>query len=207
MKEHGSVQIPLEEVLKDVSKMNVDSRDYQYYNQLFKHRTVVFNNIVTEDIVESVILPLKEFEEDSSNEPVKLVISTPGGSVADGLVLCNIIDQYKKPLEIYVYGYAYSMGAIILCAGSKNPNVKKYCYPFSFALLHAGYCVVEGESLSAVDQMEFNKKVDNAIKDYVIANTNITEEEYKANERKQWYLNAEEMKEKGLVDFILGEDE
>jgi len=59
---------------------------------LFKHRTVVFNNIVTEDIVESVILPLKEFEEDSSNEPVKLVISTPGGSVADGLVLCNIID-------------------------------------------------------------------------------------------------------------------
>ena len=185
---------------------NLDPVTYQYFNHYFNHRTVVFNTDVDTNIVEMVILPLKEFENDDNSEPVKLILSTPGGSVSDGLILCNIIDNYKKPLEIYVYGYAYSMGAIILCAGSKNPNVKKYCYPFSFALLHAGYCVVEGESLSAVDQMEFNKKVDNAIKDYVIANTNITEEEYKANERKQWYLNAEEMKEKGLVDFIIGSE-
>lgn len=152
-------------------------------------------------------MPLKRFEEDENEEPVKLIISTPGGSVCDGLVLCNIIDQYTKPLEIYVYGYAYSMGGIIICSGNKNPNVKKYCYPFSFALLHAGYTAVEGESLSAVDQMEFNKKVDNAIKEYIIANTNISEEEYKINERKQWYLDAKEMKEKGLIDFIIGSED
>ena len=54
--------------------------------------------------------------------------------------------------------------------------------------------------------MEFNKKVDNAIRDYIVANTNISEEEYKANERKQWYLNAEEMKEKGMIDFIIGSE-
>ena len=47
-----------------------------------------------------------------------------------------IIDNYKKPLEIYVYGYSCSMGTIILCSGNKNPNVINYFYPFSFGLFH-----------------------------------------------------------------------
>lgn len=185
---------------------NLDPIMYQYFNCYFNRRTIIFNREVDRDIVEAVIVPLKEFEEDDSNAPVRLILSTLGGSVGDGLILCNIIDNYKKPLEIYVYGYACSMGTIILCAGNKNPNVKKFCYPFSFGLFHAGYSAIEGESLSVEDQIEFNKRTDNMIRDYVVNNTNITAEEYKANERRQWYLTAEEMREKGLIDIIIGGD-
>ena len=46
------------------------------------------------------------------------------------------------------------------------------------------------------------------IRDYVVANTNITEEEYKRNERRSMvFRNAHEMKEKGLIDIIIGEGE
>ena len=41
------------------------------------------------------------------------------------------------------------------------------------------------------------------VRDYIIANTNITLEEYEDSERREWYLTANEMKEKGLVDVIL----
>ena len=98
------------------------------------------------------------------------------------------------------------MGTVILCAGNKNPNVTKYCYPFSFGLFHAGYSAVEGESLSVEDKMEFNKKIDTCIRYYVVSHTNITEEEYRFNERRQWYLTAHDMKEKGLVDIIIGDE-
>ena len=189
------------------SDSNLDPVMFQYFNHYKNHRTIIFNREVNESIVETVILPLKEYEQDNIQEPVKLIISTPGGSVSDGLILCNVIDCYKKPLEIYIYGYACSMGTIILCAGNKNPNVTKYCYPFSFGLFHAGYSAIEGESLSVEDQMEFNKKTDGMIRDYVVANTKITEEEYKRNEHRQWYLDAQEMKEKGLIDIIIGEGE
>lgn len=189
------------------SDSNLDPVMFQYFNHYKNHRTIIFNREVNESIVETVILPLKEYEQDNIQEPVRLIISTPGGSVSDGLILCNVIDCYKKPLEIYIYGYACSMGTIILCAGNKNPNVTKYCYPFSFGLFHAGYSAIEGESLSVEDQMEFNKKTDGMIRDYVVANTKITEEEYKRNERRQWYLDAQEMKEKGLIDIIIGEGE
>ena len=188
-------------------RSNLDPITYQYFTNYLNKRTIIFNSYVDTNIVETLILPLQEFEADSSTEPVKLILSTGGGSVRDSLILCNIIDNYKKPLEIYVYGYACSMGTIFLCAGNKNPNVTKYCYPFSFALFHAGYSAIEGESLSVEDQMEFNKKTDALIRDYVVANTNITEEEYRLNERRQWYLHAKEMKEKGLIDIIIGDEE
>ena len=185
----------------------LDPVSYQYFNHLFNHRTIVFNDGIDKNILEAVILPLKEFENDGSNDPVKMIISTPGGSISEGLVLCNIIDNYSKPLEIYVMGYACSMGTIILAAGNHNPNVKKFCYPFSFALFHSGYSAFEGESLSVEDAMAFNKRVDNRIRDYIVANTKITEEQYRANERRQWYLDAHDMKELGLIDVIIGEDE
>lgn len=191
--------IPIEE------QSTLDPVMYQYFNYYKNHRTVVFNRAVDDSIVETVILPLLEFEKDDSYDPVTLILSTPGGSVSDGLILCNVIDQYKKPLNIIVYGYACSMGTIILCSGNKNANVTKFCYPFSFGLFHAGYSAIEGESLSVEDRMDFNKKTDGMIRDYVVANTNITEDEYRRNERRQWYLNAQEMKEKGLIDIIIGE--
>lgn len=87
---------------------------YQYYDSLLRHRTIIFNSEVGNDIVETVIIPLMNFEKDDNTEPVTLILNTPGGSIDDGLVLLNVIDNYKKPLNIIVMGYACSMGSIIL---------------------------------------------------------------------------------------------
>ena len=81
---------------------NLDPIDYQYFNQLMNYRTIVLNSEIDENILETVVLPLKQFEEDNCIKPIKLILNTPGGSVADGLMLCNVIDNYK-------YGDYYSM--------------------------------------------------------------------------------------------------
>ena len=187
--------------VETVSKL--DPVSYQYFDSLFNHRTVLMNQEIDDAFYEIAVLPLKRFEEDDSKKPVQLILNTPGGSVADGLTLCNVIDNYKKPLEIIVPSYACSMGTIILCAGNNNPNVTKKCYPFSFALLHSGQTDVGGESTSVEDVMDFNKKTDDKIRNYIINNTNISEEEYTAHHRKQWYLTAEDMLKYHLVDEII----
>lgn len=186
---------------------NLDPIDYQYFNQLMNYRTIVLNSEIDENILETVVLPLKQFEEDNCIKPIKLILNTPGGSVADGLMLCNVIDNYKKPLEIIVPSYACSMGTIILCSGNKNPNVIKKCYPFSFALIHSGNTYVGGESHTVEDVMDFNKSMDKAIKDYIVENTGISEEEYDSHYRKQWYLNSSDMLHYKLVDEIIGSEQ
>lgn len=185
---------------------NFTPTDYQYFHQLFHNRTIVLNEEICEDILEAVILPLKDFENDDNLKPVTLILNTPGGSVADGLILCSIIDAYKKPLNIIVPSYSCSMGTIVLCSGNKNPNIVKMAYPFSFALFHSGQTYVGGESTSVDDVIDFNRGVDNKIKEYVCNNTKITPELYQQHHRKQWYLTAEEMLQYGLIDKIIGSD-
>ena len=97
-------------LVEENSQLNPVS--YQYFNHLFNHRTVVFNDGIDKDILEAVILPLKEFENDDSNDPVKMIISTPGGAISEGLVLCNIIDNYS------VFDYCYIV--IIYFGYNKN---------------------------------------------------------------------------------------
>jgi len=154
-----------------------------------------------------VVIPLLDFEKDNSNDPVTLIFATIGGSVSDGFVLCNIIDQYKKPLNIIVLGYAASMGTIMLAAGAKNPNVTRKCYPFTYALLHAGSTAFSGESLTVQDTLEFNKRVDEKVKKFICSHTNVSEEEYAQHERKQWFLDADDMLKYGFIDEIIGKEE
>ena len=187
---------------------NLDPIMYQYFKNLFQKRTIVLNSEIDENILETVVLPLKDFEQDDDyTTPVKLILNTPGGSVADGLMLCNIIDNYKKPLEITVPSYACSMGTIILCSGNKNMNVTKKCYPFSFALFHSGQTVVGGESSTVDDIIDFNREVNARIREYIISNTRISDTLYDSHYRKQWYLTAQELVNYGLVDKIIGKDD
>lgn len=184
-----------------------DPVNYQYFNQLLNKRTVIFNQEVDENIIETVYIPLRDFEQDESQQPVTLILNSPGGSVADGFFLAHYLTTYKKKLNIIVTGYAASLATIILAGGGKNENVHRSCYPSTYALIHDGYiAIAPSESKTAGDIMAFNDKVDNKIKEFFIANTNITSEQYDAQARHQWFLSAEEMKEANLIDEIIGCD-
>lgn len=202
----------LEELLSGIwDKLNTTELSpimYQYYNQLFHHRTIILNDDITEHIVEYVYLPLKAFEEDDSTEPVTLILNSSGGSVSDGFFLAYYISQYSKPLNIVVLGYACSMATVLLAAGGKNESVIRSCYPCSYCLIHDGYiALASSETKTANDIMVFNNDVDKQICQFFIDHTNITQEEYDIHARHQWFLFAQEMKEKNLIDKIIGQEE
>lgn len=194
----------LEDLTSLLDTTAIDPATYQYFTQLFNNRTIIFNQEVDERIFERVVIPLMDFEKDNSNDPVTLILATVGGSISDGFILCNIIDQYTKPLNVIVLGYAASMGTIMLAAGAHNPNVTRKCYPYSYALLHAGSTCFSGESLSVEDAMQFNKRVDSKVRDFITSHTKVTPEEYESHERKQWFFDAEDMLKYGFVDEIIG---
>lgn len=198
----------LEELFGEVEKFGFDPITYQYFHQLLNKRTIILNEYVSDATVEKVYLPLKEFEEDDSTEPVTLILNSCGGSVSNGFYLAQYISMYSKPLNIIVPGMAASMAAIILAGGGKNENVIRYGFPASYILLHDGYIALESsEARTADDIMEFNKEVDADIRDFIIQNTNISPEVYDAHARKQWFIKGDELKQLGLIDCIYGVDD
>ena len=195
------------EVLAIPEKFGFDPVDYQYFHQLFQNRTIIFNQEVAENLIETVYLPLKDFEEDDIQKSVTLILNSPGGSVSDGFFLAHYLKGYKKQLNIIVTGYAASMAAVILAGAGQNKNITRYCYPSSYALIHDGFVAISpSESKTAEDIMAFNHKVDKDIRQFILENTQITAEQYDAQARHQWFLSSKEMLELGMIDKIIGCD-
>lgn len=197
------------DILEQIINNATEIFDYQYYHQLVDNRTIVLNAEIGDDFLERVYLPLKDFEDDDCTTPVTLILSTPGGSVTDSLFICDYLKHYKKKLNIVVCGCACSMGTVICAAASVNPNITRMSYPQSFFLIHDGYTALNGatEAKTAQDIMKFNEMVDERVSKIILDGTKIAKEEYDSKARKQWFLFAEEAKEKGLIDKIIGEDE
>lgn len=183
---------------------SVDVIEYQYFHQLLENRTIIFNSEIGEDIVETLYLPLRDFENDDSDEPITIILNSVGGSVSDGFFLANYLASYKKKINLIVAGYAASMAAVILSAGGKNDNITRYCYPSTYVLIHDGYVALSAsEAKTANDIMAFNNKVDEDIRQFILDNTNITPELYDSKARKQWFISAQEAKDLNLIDIVM----
>ena len=194
------LEIPLKDLGLDNSLP--DPVMYQYYKNL-KNRKIIINDQIGADIVEMVMIPLLDMDNDGTGKPIEIILNTVGGSLFDGASLCNIIDELKCPTTITVMTYAYSMGSIILMSGKNNPNVTRKCYPFSTALIHGGSAYVGGTASQVKDYFKFNEKFEKRIADFIVSHTNLTEDDYAAIERYEAYMDSDEMLEKGLVDEII----
>ena len=98
-------------------------------------------------------------------------------------------------------GYQYSMGFLIGLAGHKRYAAKNAKF-----LMHDGSNMVYGNSSKVQDRVRFDARVEERVRDYVLARSNITPEEYDSKFRVEWYMFADEAKEKGFTDYIIGVD-
>lgn len=190
--------------IKEILGSNIDPVKYQYFLGL-KNRTLILNDDIDSDIIEKIIIPLINMDKEEQGNPIKLYLCSYGGDVWSGMILSDVIDKIKSPLDIIGMGTCLSMGLLLLMAGKNNPNVKRYCYPSTVGLLHAGSLSLgQTDANQAKDFMAFNSKYEETkIKQHIFKNTNITEKEYKKFSRKEKYLDASEMLAYGIVDEII----
>ena len=204
MEQHTTLE-GLMEILNNVLQEKQTFED-RLFNDFIKKRKIILNYSIDNSLVEYCILPLVQMDTDGSGNPIEIIINTPGGSLEDGMVLCNIIDNLKTPTTITVLGQAASMGTYILAAGYTNPNVTKRCYPFSVALLHGGMMALEGTPYQCKDAADFQHNYEARIKEYICSHTKITPEKYEVKKKDEWFMDSKELKEYGFVDYIIGED-
>lgn len=134
-------------------------------------------------------------------KPILLYLTSNGGSVDAGFELIDVIKSSKTPVYTINLGFQYSMGFLIGLAGHK-----RFATPNAKFLMHDGSNFVWDSGAKVQDRMEFQKKVEERIKNYVLQNSSVSSEEYDSKFRVEWYMFADEAKEKGFVDYIIGDD-
>ena len=197
------MDITLEELLAMLKPTGMpDPVLYQYYRNLL-NRKIVINEQIGDGLLETAILPFIEMDNDGSGEPIEIIISTVGGEIYNGFNLVDQIEKAKSPVTIHILAMAASMGFLIAMAGKNNPNVKTVCHPFSVGLLHSGSQYMSGSAHAVKDTFDFSQHYEEKIKDYILSHTKIDEQLYDKIERKEYWMDADEMVRLGIVDEII----
>ena len=183
--------------------------DEVFYLKDLKQRKIVISEDIDDEAVpvQDAIHNILQFNADDrmlppeARKPILLYLTSNGGSVDVGMQLIDIILNSKTPVYTINTGRQYSMGFLIGLAGHKRFATKNAKF-----LMHDGTTFVVDSTSKAKDQMEFQIKIDERIKQYVLSRSKLTAEEYDKKYTKEWYMFADEAKENGFVDFIVGVD-
>lgn len=177
-----------------------------YLNDL-KQRKLFLNVDVEQLSVADIVKHIMQYNKEdkgidpNDRQPILLYVTSNGGEVDSGFELIDIIQNSKTPVHTINLGYQYSMGFLIGLAGHKRFATQNAKF-----LMHDGSNFVYNSGAKAQDQMEFQKKVEERVKQYILSRSKLTSEEYDSKLRVEWYLFASEAKDKGFVDYIIGED-
>ena len=200
MEKKEFLEIPLSDLVGD--SFLPDPVTYQYYKNL-KNRKIIINEEIGDNLLETATLPFIEMDNDGTGNPIEIIISTVGGEIYSGFNLVDQIENAKSPVTIHIMSMAASMGFLIAMAGKNNPNVKTVCHPFSVGLLHSGSQYMEGSAHAVKDTFDFSQHYEEKIKNYILTHTKIDENLYEKIERKEYWMDADEMKRLGIVDEII----
>ena len=197
------IELTLEDLLAALQPTGLpDIVLYQYYKNLL-NRKIIINEQIGDALMETAILPFIEMDNDGTGKPIEIIISTVGGEIYSGFNLVDQIEKAKSPVTIHIMSMAASMGFLIAMAGKNNPNVKTVCHPFSVGLLHSGSQYMEGSAHAVKDTFDFSQHYEEKIKNYILTHTKIDENLYEKIERKEYWMDADEMVRLGIVDEII----
>lgn len=193
----------------DIEKALLDSGmvDEIFYLKDLKQRKLFLNTDVEQLSVGEIVKHIMQYnKEDIGVEPDKrtpiiLYVSSNGGEVDSGFELIDVIMASKTPVFTVNLGYQYSMGFLIGLAGTKRFAMRNAKF-----LMHDGSNFVYNSGAKAQDQMAFQRRVEDRIKQYILSRSKITSKEYDSKLRVEWYLFADEAKDKGFCDYIIGDD-
>lgn len=133
-------------------------------------------------------------------EPIKIYIDSCGGSLSDTLTIIDAIKMSKTPVIGICIGAAYSGGFFIFISCPK-----RIAYPHASFLFHEGSTSTGGTSGQFANYAAFYKKQLDQLKNVVLENTNITEDEYKDIKKDDVWYDVQDGIEKGFIDEVAKE--
>ena len=174
---------------------------------LYNDRIIVLDKDIDPDILQDIVLHIVQWNRDDKDLPkekrrkIRLIIDSDGGSTIAANNLIDVMQVSKTPIIGIAFSIAASAASSILIACDE-----RYAFKHTVVLLHDGSIAIGATGNKAKQTMAFLDRVDEVDKELVLSKTNITEEEFEANKEKEQYMFADEAKEKGIIDGIIGVD-
>lgn len=182
-----------------IEKTPDGERAYDIYSRLLKDRVVFLGTPVDDQIANSIIAQLL-FLDKESDKDILLYINSPGGVVTAGLGILDTMNYVKADVSTICIGQAASMGALLLCSGTKG---KRLILPNARVLIHQPLGGARGQASDIEIQANEIVRLKTRLNKIMADATGKPEEQIKVDTDRDNIMNAEEAVAYGLVDKII----
>jgi len=153
------------------------------------------NHMSTTNLISQI-----HFLEDCSDEPITILINSPGGAVTDGFAIVDAMTVSPCEICTVCYGLAASMAAVILASGS--PGIR-YIAPNAEVMIHQPIGGVKGQASEISKVCDHILNTRERLARHLARCTGKTIKKLLADMDRDYWMNSSEAKEYGLVDYVI----
>ena len=184
----------IEERQLNVAQMDVFSR-------LMMDR-IIFLGVPIDDYVSNIIQAQLLFLESADAEKdIQIYLNTPGGSVYAGLGIYDTMQYIQPDVATICTGMAASMGAVLLCAGTKG---KRTALKHSRVLIHQPMGGAQGQASDIEITAREILKLKKELYEIISLHSGQTMKKIEKDGDRDFWMTSSEAKEYGMIDEVLG---
>jgi ATP-dependent Clp protease, protease subunit len=174
-------------------------RVYDIYSRLLKERIIFLGSEIHDSLANTVVAQMLFLEYEDPDKDILLYINSPGGSVTAGMAIYDVIKYVKPDVQTICVGSCFSMGALLLSAGTKG---KRYILPHGKVMLHQPSGGATGQSTDIQIHAKEIIKTKKELLQVLAEATGKTAEQIEKDTDRDLYMNAEEAVAYGIVDEV-----
>ena len=182
-----------------VDKEQNGERSYDIFSRLLKDRIVLLSGEIDDNLANIIVSELL-YLDSLNHDDISLYINSPGGSITAGMAIMDTMNFIKSDVSTICIGMSASMGAFLLSCGKKG---KRYILPNAEVMIHQPLGGVEGQATEIKIVAERILKLKEKLNTILSKNTGKNIKQITKDTERDYFLDAKEALEYGIVDKIL----
>ena len=177
-------------------------RAYDIYSLLLKERIIFLGTPINDQVANLIVAQLLFLDREDPEKEISLYINCPGGEIYPGLAVYDTMQLVRAPVSTIAIGWTASLGTVLLAAGTKG---KRYALPHATIHMHPAGGGARGYAPDVRIQLNELLRVEDLIKDLLAQHTGQSLERLTKDFDRDYFMNAREAVEYGIVDEVLGD--
>jgi ATP-dependent Clp protease protease subunit len=190
---------------KNVIPMVIESsgrgeRAYDIYSLLLKERIIFVGTQIDDQVANVIVAQLLFLNREDPEREVQMYINSPGGVIYSGLAIYDTMQMISNPISTVAVGVTASFGTVLLTAGTKG---RRYALPNATIHMHQPLGGAQGQATDIEIQTKQILRLRTLLNDIMAKHTGKPVEVIKSDTERDFYLDAKQAVEYGLVDQVL----
>lgn len=174
-------------------------RSYDLYSRMLKDRIIFIRGEFSNEMADIVVPQLLFLETNDPDKDIYMYINSPGGSIDAMYAIHDVMQYIKCDVCTMAYGQAASAAAFILMAGTKG---KRAALPNTEIMIHEMAGGLQGKAKDMRNRWKTLDRLDNKLNKDLAKYTGQSVKKVEKDVKLDFYMNAEEAKEYGIIDKV-----